>query len=153
MMQGVWRALVPCTSEVNHTCRPLQVLLGYGAAQRDFNLQRSSSSRCASTSTVIHALEKDASSEGFAQQELHNGLPEVTPEVEDGNTYRSITEDEMRQRKNKAVKIWLEHQVGKEKLDVVQILQAHHVIVRGGPEEGTKLINALIEWKQRGVEG
>ena len=45
--------------------------------------------------------------------------------------------------------------MGKEKLDVVQILQAHHVIVRGGPEEGTKLINALIvssldllSWKQ-----
>lgn len=29
-------------------------------------------------------------------------------------------------------------------MDVVQILQAHHVIVRGGPEEGTKLINALL---------
>jgi hypothetical protein len=54
-----------------------------------------------------------------------------------------------------SLRIVQEHQVGKEKLDVVQILQAHHVIVRGGPEEGTKLINALIvssldllSWKQ-----
>ncbi|EIE21242.1 hypothetical protein COCSUDRAFT_57146 [Coccomyxa subellipsoidea C-169] len=73
-------------------------------------------------------------------------------EFEEGSTFRSITEDEMRQRKNKAVKAWLEHQVGGEKLDVVQILQSHHVIVRGGPEEGTRLIDALLEWKQKGIE-
>lgn len=40
--------------------------------------------------------------------------------------------------------LFQEHQVGKEKLDVVQILQAHHVIVRGGPQEGNKLIKALL---------
>ena len=106
-------------------------------------------------------------------------------DIEDGSTFRQISEEEMRQRKNKAVKAWLvwlcatqhlcfqgslpdnellsvsrhwtcwqssvsplselqEHQVGKEKLDVVQILQAHHVMVRGGPEEGNKLIKALL---------
>lgn len=43
-----------------------------------------------------------------------------------------------------SVSLLQEHQVGKEKLDVVQILQAHHVIVRGGPEEGNKLIKALL---------
>lgn len=37
-----------------------------------------------------------------------------------------------------------EHQVGKERVKVVQILQAHHVIVRGGPEEGKQLIDALL---------
>ncbi len=51
---------------------------------------------------------------------------------------------EVRSSKHRIVCIVQEHQVGREKLDVVQILQAHHVIVRGGPEEGTRLIDALL---------
>ncbi|BDA51049.1 hypothetical protein COCOBI_17-2690 [Coccomyxa sp. Obi] len=111
------------------------------------NLQRQLDSRSASTTGC--AFETGAKDDSYAQQEFENGLPEIRPEFEDGSTSRDISEEEMRQRKNKAVKAWLEHQVGKEKLDVVQILQAHHVIVRGGPEEGNKLISALLEWKQR----
>lgn len=34
--------------------------------------------------------------------------------------------------------------MGKESVALVQILQAHHVIVRGGPEEGQKLLGALL---------
>jgi hypothetical protein len=37
-----------------------------------------------------------------------------------------------------------EHQVGREKVEVVQILQSHHVIVRGGAEEGRRLVDALV---------
>lgn len=110
---------------------------------------RSRQLKSRSASTTGCASESGAKHDSYAQQEFENGLPEIRPDLEDGSTSRHISEEEMRQRKNKAVKAWLEHQVGKEKLDLVQILQAHHVIVRGGPKEGSKLITALLEWKQR----
>ena len=37
-----------------------------------------------------------------------------------------------------------EAQVGAEKVAVAQILKDHNVLVRGGPEQGTKLMDALV---------
>lgn len=37
-----------------------------------------------------------------------------------------------------------EAQVGAEKVAVAQILKDHNVLVRGGPEQGTKLMDALL---------
>ena len=37
-----------------------------------------------------------------------------------------------------------EGQVGREKVQVAQILKDHNVLVRGGPEQGTKLMEALV---------
>lgn len=34
--------------------------------------------------------------------------------------------------------------VGAERVEVAQILQSHHVIVRGGPEQGKLLMDALL---------
>ena len=102
--------------------------------------------------------------------------------VDEGSSTR-ISEEELRQRKSKAVMSWLvrglpsilprprsiptitgnacakyssdsacrvhanamqEHSVGKERVELVRMLQAHHVIVRGGPEEGQRLLDALL---------
>lgn len=37
-----------------------------------------------------------------------------------------------------------ENNVGRDKLEVAQILKEHHALVRGGPEQGTKLVEALL---------
>lgn len=37
-----------------------------------------------------------------------------------------------------------ESQVGADKVAVAQILKDHSVLVRGGPEQGTKLMDALV---------
>ena len=37
-----------------------------------------------------------------------------------------------------------EAQVGSEKVAVAQILKDHNVLVRGGPEQGTRLMDALV---------
>ena len=37
-----------------------------------------------------------------------------------------------------------EKSVGTEKLELVKLLQKHNVVVRGGPEEGQKFIEALL---------
>ena len=37
-----------------------------------------------------------------------------------------------------------EEQVGKEKVEVTKLLQRLNVIVRGGPEEGRRLLDALV---------
>ena len=34
--------------------------------------------------------------------------------------------------------------MGREKVQVAQILKDHNVLVRGGPEQGTKLMEALV---------
>lgn len=34
--------------------------------------------------------------------------------------------------------------MGRDKLDVAKLLQRHNVIVRGGAEEGRKLLDALV---------
>ena len=37
-----------------------------------------------------------------------------------------------------------EDKMGRDKLDVAKLLQRHNVIVRGGAEEGRKLLDALV---------
>ena len=37
-----------------------------------------------------------------------------------------------------------EGQVGRDKIEAAQILKDHNVLVRGGPEQGTKLMKALV---------
>jgi hypothetical protein len=34
--------------------------------------------------------------------------------------------------------------VGRDKVQVAQILKDHNVLVRGGPEQGSKLMEALV---------
>lgn len=98
-------------------------------------------------------------------------------DVDEGRT--QVSEEDLRQRKTKAVLGWLvrgalrvlcmvfdqaqttcdrcshhacwlrpcamqEHQVGRERVELVRILQGHHVIVRGGPDEGQRLLDALL---------
>lgn len=61
-----------------------------------------------------------------------------------------ITEEELRSRKSQAVRGWLEARVGKEKMEVVEILRKHHVVIRGSNEEGQRFIEALLDWKAAG---
>ena len=42
-----------------------------------------------------------------------------------------------------------EAKVGKDKLELVRLLQEHRVIIRGGGEEGQQLLNALLVSKMR----
>ena len=37
-----------------------------------------------------------------------------------------------------------EEQMGQDRMDVARLLQQHSVIVRGGPQEGKKLLDALV---------
>ena len=37
-----------------------------------------------------------------------------------------------------------EAQLGKDRMELGKLLQSHHVLVRGGPDEGQKLIEALL---------
>ena len=37
-----------------------------------------------------------------------------------------------------------EEQMGRDKVDVAKLLQRHNVIVKGGPEEGRRLMDALV---------
>ena len=50
----------------------------------------------------------------------------------------------MKARQSKAVRAWLDKQVGPEKLKLAKLLQEHAVIVRGGPEHAQRLMDALI---------
>ncbi|CAL5228538.1 g11692 [Coccomyxa viridis] len=93
---------------------------------------------------------RDSSS--FTQHEMQSGLPDIMPETDEGGG-PSLSEEEMKQRKTKAVMSWLEDKMGRDKLDVAKLLQRHNVIVRGGAEEGRKLLDALVEWKQQGQAG
>ena len=34
--------------------------------------------------------------------------------------------------------------MGRDRMDVAKLLQRHNVIVKGGPQEGRKLLNALV---------
>ncbi len=37
-----------------------------------------------------------------------------------------------------------EQQMGRDRMDVAKLLQRHKVIVKGGPQEGRKLLDALV---------
>jgi hypothetical protein len=90
-------------------------------------------------------------------------------DVEEGSSWTKLSEEEMRQRKSRAVLSWLvrarmqlcvhglplrqsfhdswvkqEHSVGKERVELVRLLQAHGVVVRGGAEQGQRLLAALL---------
>ncbi|KAK9804230.1 hypothetical protein WJX72_002405 [[Myrmecia] bisecta] len=85
---------------------------------------------------------------------LARELPEVVAPVGDIEHGASkFTEDEIKERQSKAVRSWMEQRMGREKVALVQILQQHNVIVRGGQEEGLKLVDALLHWKAQGDEG
>ena len=47
-------------------------------------------------------------------------------------------------RQSRSVMKWMEHRVGAEKLHLAKLLQEHNVIVRGGAEQGQKLMDALL---------
>lgn len=64
-------------------------------------------------------------------------------EQEDGGP-GSYTIEDVKARQSKSVMKWLEHRVGAEKLQLAKLLQEHNVIVRGGAEQGQKLMDALL---------
>jgi len=78
-------------------------------------------------------------------------LPEVVaaPEAEEGGPGK-LTLEELKARQSRSVQAWLDKQVGAEKLHLAKLLQQHGVIVRGGQEQGQKLMEALLAWKQGG---
>ncbi|KAL0024130.1 hypothetical protein WJX77_000599 [Trebouxia sp. C0004] len=86
------------------------------------------------------------------QDMLQRELPESPDALQDAGqgAGRSITEEELTQRKSFAVRAWLEGKVGRDKVEVAQILKDHNVLVRGGPEQGSKLMEALVAWKNQG---
>ncbi|CAK0786048.1 hypothetical protein CVIRNUC_009261 [Coccomyxa viridis] len=99
---------------------------------------------------LLHdARGNDPSTTSAAQEEMHSGLPDVMPETDEGGG-PPVSEEEMKRRKNKAVMSWLEEQMGQDRMDAARLLQQHNVIVRGGPQEGKKLLDALVGWKQKG---
>ncbi len=54
------------------------------------------------------------------------------------------TVEDVKARQSKSVRAWLDKQVGPEKLELAKLLQEHAVIVRGGPENAQRLMDALI---------
>ncbi|DBA89670.1 hypothetical protein WJX79_003311 [Trebouxia sp. C0005] len=86
------------------------------------------------------------------QDMLQRELPESPDALQDAGqgAGKSITEEELTQRKSSAVRAWMEGQVGRDKVQVAQILKDHNVLVRGGPEQGSKLMEALVAWKNQG---
>ena len=54
------------------------------------------------------------------------------------------TVEDVKARQSKAVRAWLDKQVGPEKLELAKLLQEHAVIVRGGPDHAQRLMDALI---------
>ncbi|KAL0048033.1 hypothetical protein WJX82_006159 [Trebouxia sp. C0006] len=86
------------------------------------------------------------------QDVLQKELPESADALQDAGqgAGKSITEEELTQRKSSAVRAWMEGQVGRDKVQVAQILKDHNVLVRGGPEQGSKLMEALVAWKNQG---
>ncbi|GAX83125.1 hypothetical protein CEUSTIGMA_g10551.t1 [Chlamydomonas eustigma] len=54
---------------------------------------------------------------------------------------------DVEERKRSIVKAFMSAQLGDEKAHLAQLLQQHGVLVKGGAEEGRKLLEALIEWK------
>ncbi|KAL3151852.1 hypothetical protein ABBQ38_012817 [Trebouxia sp. C0009 RCD-2024] len=82
---------------------------------------------------------------------LERELPDLKDVVQDEGpgAGRSSTEDELKQRKSSVVRAWMETQVGADKVEVAQILKDHGALVRGGPEQGQKLMEALVAWKRQ----
>lgn len=54
------------------------------------------------------------------------------------------TVDDVKARQSRAAHAWMEQRVGADKLRLAKLLQEHNVIVRGGAEQGQKLMDALL---------
>ncbi len=63
----------------------------------------------------------------------------------------SAADPEVQERKAGALRAALESAFGADRMRVVRILQDHQVVVRGGPDEASKLLDALLAWKAEGV--
>ncbi|KAK9840753.1 hypothetical protein WJX81_002357 [Elliptochloris bilobata] len=80
--------------------------------------------------------------------EAQQGLPEPLTEEEQSESHKA----EVTRRKGAVVRAWLEDRLGAEQVALVKILQSFGVVVRGGPEDGKKLVTALLEWKQQNAQ-
>jgi len=66
----------------------------------------------------------------------------LSPAQEGGNPQWTV--EDVKARQSKAVRAWLDKQVGPQKLELAKLLQEHAVIVRGGSENAQRLMDALI---------
>lgn len=83
-------------------------------------------------------------SDSISQEQavIDRELPEVIkPGSEIGS--RDTDDAALAQRQDAAVARFLEERFGKGRVALVRILQRYQVVVRGGQEEGTKLLDAL----------
>ena len=60
-------------------------------------------------------------------------------------------EEELRRRRARALKSWLEEELGSEKTALMAVLAKHRVQIPGGGDEAKALLDELLEWKADGV--
>tara|TARA_A100001037_G_C15122447_1_gene624549 strand:+ start:1970 stop:2239 length:270 start_codon:yes stop_codon:yes gene_type:complete len=60
------------------------------------------------------------------------------------------TEEELANRRAKALRKWLENEVGEERASLMTILGTHKVKVPGGGEEAKAFMDDLLLWKAKG---
>ena len=60
------------------------------------------------------------------------------------------TEEELADRRAKALRKWLENEVGEERASLMTILGTHKVKVPGGGEEAKAFMDDLLLWKAKG---
>ena len=60
------------------------------------------------------------------------------------------TEEELANRRAKALRNWLENEVGEERASLMTILGTHKVKVPGGGEEAKAFMDDLLLWKAKG---
>ena len=60
------------------------------------------------------------------------------------------TEEELANRRAKALRNWLENEVGEERASLMTILGTHKVKVPGGGEEAKSFMDDLLLWKAKG---
>lgn len=77
-------------------------------------------------------------------------MPEGTkPIVEEAMPKQE--DDDVRRRRARALRAWLESELGAERTALMTVLAKHHVQIPGGGDEANALVNELLEWKAQGA--
>jgi len=97
---------------------------------------RIQSNAFASSSFTSSSSKKDSDDAKNADDERWEDVPQ--------------TEEELANRRAKALRNWLENEVGEERASLMTILGTHKVKVPGGGEEAKAFMDDLLLWKAKG---
>lgn len=90
-------------------------------------------------------------------REAHTGIGQIHQSQDSGQplgdeSQDATTEAELRDRQSRAITSWMESRLGTDKVRLAKLLQQNNCVVRGGVEEGQKLMDALMAWKSDAIE-